>query len=538
MISWLRNKIIQGLWIAGVLFWLHAPAWCQTPDEHVDQILYVNATHPQASDQNPGSQALPFKTIGRAAAAAVANNAKQVGTKVLIGAGTYRESIYLLKNGRETDAPIVFEAAGEVIVSGSDVWTGWQSVSGNNVWAHAWPYAWGLAPAPSGWEPYVTLADIVRRREMVFVNGTALDQALSYSELQAGRFYVDENAQTLYIQPTGNIPISGAAVEVAVRPELFYASGKNNLVLRGIIFQHANTALDQRAVKFYDSSNILVEDCQFRWNNWGGLGLELSRNFTARRNGANHNGGAGIVTYKTRTLLFEDNETSYNNWRGMKGGFTGWAVAGMKNLLTHGGVFLRHKSNANQTHGIWFDTDCEDIFIDVADFCSNLETGIYLEANQGPITIESSRICRNRQFGILIANSARVNLKGNNIHGNTASQIMVSGLDDAARLETNWETGAQMGLRAEQAAWMNNVVVSTEAKQFLVSTTLSPPLWRHFVDSFTSDRNIWLKPQETNAFEIAGGDPINFEAWQLTTRQDGNSVFAYFRCSDPTQDDF
>jgi len=457
MISRLRNKIIQGLWIAGVLFWLHAPAWCQTPDEHVDQILYVNATHPQASDQNPGSQALPFKTIGRAAAAAVANNAKQVGTKVLIGAGTYRESIYLLKNGRETDAPIVFEAAGEVIVSGSDVWTGWQSVSGNNVWAHAWPYAWGLAPAPSGWEPYVTLADIVRRREMVFVNGTALDQALSYSELQAGRFYVDENAQTLYIQPTGNIPISGAAVEVAVRPELFYASGKNNLVLRGIIFQHANTALDQRAVKFYDSSNILVEDCQFRWNNWGGLGLELARNVTARRNGANHNGGAGIVTYKTRTLLFEDNETSYNNWRGMKGGFTGWAVAGKKNLLTHGGIFLRHKSYANQTHGIWFDSDCENISVDEADFCSNLEIGIYLEINQGPLTIENSRIFWNK-YGILIANSARVNLKGNNIHGNAASQIMVSGLDDAARLETNWETGAQMGLRAEQAAWMNNVV--------------------------------------------------------------------------------
>ena len=180
MISRLRNKIIQGLWIAGVLFWLHAPAWCQTPDEDVDQILYVNATHPQASDQNPGSQALPFKTIGRAAAAAVANNANQVGTQVLIAAGTYRESIALPKNGRETDAPIVFEAVGEVIVSGSDVWTGWQRVAGDNVWAHAWPYRWGLAPIPSGWEPYVTLADIVRRSEMVFVNGTPLDQALSH----------------------------------------------------------------------------------------------------------------------------------------------------------------------------------------------------------------------------------------------------------------------------------------------------------------------------------------------------------------------
>ena len=229
MISRLRNKIIQGLWIAGVLFWLHAPAWCQTPDEHVDQILYVNATHPQASDQNPGSQALPFKTIGRAAAAAVANNANQVGTKVLIGAGIYRESIDLPKNGHETEASIVFEAAGEVIVSGSDVWTGWRKVEGADVLAHAWPYTWGLAPVPAGWEPHVKLKDIVRRSEMVFVNGAPLDQMLSHSELQAGRFFADEKAQKIYMRLPEGLPVDNAAVEVAVRPKLFAASGKKKL---------------------------------------------------------------------------------------------------------------------------------------------------------------------------------------------------------------------------------------------------------------------------------------------------------------------
>ena len=534
MISRLRNKVIQGLWIAGVLFGLHAPAWCQT----APQTLYVNLAHPQASDQNPGSQALPFKTIGRAAAAAVANNANHVGTKVIIAAGTYRESIALAKNGRETDASIVFEAVGEVIVSGSDVWTGWQSVAGNNVLAHTWPYRWGLAPIPSGWEPYVQLEDIVRRSEMVFVNGTPLDQALSYAELKAGRFYVDENAQTLYIQPTGNIPISGAAVEVAVRPKLFYASGKNNLVLRGIIFQHANTALDQRAVEFYDSSNILVEDCQFRWNNWGGLGLGLARNVTARRNGASHNGGAGIGTYKTRSVVFEDNETSHNNWRGKKGGFTGWAVAGVKNLYMHEGVFLRHKSNDNQTHGIWFDTDCENILVNEAVICSNLEIGIYLEANQGPISIMNSRVCRNKNYGLLIGNSAKVNLERNILYGNAPSQIMVSGLYDSARPETNWETGAKMDLLAEQAAWRCNVVVGTEASQLLVSTTLSPPLWGHFLDTLTSNENTWFHPQNSNVFQVAGGYRVDFRAWQSTTGHDGKSSFADPRFRDPVNNDF
>jgi len=138
-------------------------------------------------------------------------------------------------------------------------------------------------------------------------------------------------------------------------------------------------------------------------------------------------------------------------------------------------------------------------------FLLNLEIGIYLEANQGPITIKNSRVCRNKHYGILIANSARVNLERNILYGNAPAQIMVSGLYDSARPETNWETGAKMGLLAEQAAWMHNVVVGTETKQFLVSTTLSPPLWRHFVDSLKSDRNVWFHPQDSTVFQVAGG---------------------------------
>jgi hypothetical protein len=253
---------------------------------------------------------------------------------------------------------------------------------------------------------------------------------------------------------------------------------------------------------------------------------------------ASHNGGAGIGTYKTRTVVFEDNETSHNNWRGIKGGFTGWAVAGMKNLLTHGGVFLRHKSLDNQSHGIWFDTDCENIVVSEAVFCSNLRHAIYIEANQGPITIRDSLICRNKDDGILIANSARVNLERNILYGNAPSQIMVSGLYDSARPETNWETDEKRPLLAEQSVWMNNVIVGTKAKQSLVSTTLSQPLWQHFIDSLKSDRNVWFHPQDSNVFQGAGGYRGDFKSWQSTTHQDGNSVFADPRLRDPAQDDF
>jgi parallel beta-helix repeat protein len=513
-------------------------AGAQLVERPGDQILHVDGAHPRASDQNPGSRDLPFKTISRAAAAAVAANARSIGSQILIGAGTYREGVELPANGRETDAPMIFAAVGEVIVSGSDVWTGWRRAAGINVFSHPWPYAWGLAPVPAGWESAGALQDIVRRSEMVFVNGAPLDQVLSRSELQANRFYVDEKARTIAIQLPEGLDADQATVEVAVRPRIFWASGKTHIVLRGIIFQHASTALDEPAVRFYDASHIWVEGCQFRWNNWGGLGFGRSRNVTARKNVSNHNGGAGIGTWKTNTLLFEETETSHNNWRGKKGSFTGWAVAGMKNLHTHGGIFRRHRSVGNQTHGIWFDTDCEHILVDEALFSSNLRLGIYLEANQGPLTIRNSRISRNSNDGILIGNSSGVTLEGNIIYGNAGSQIMVSGLYDSARPETDWETGAKLALLAQQAVWKNNAVVGTDKRQLLVSTTLSPALWALFVNTLFSDGNLWFHERNPKGFQFAGGYRADFKAWQSATGQDANSVFADPAFSDPEADDF
>ena len=108
----------------------------------------------------------------------------------------------------------------------------------------------------------------MRRSEMMFINGTALDQVLSYSELQAERFYIDEREQTIYIQPPEAINVDHSVVEIALRPTLFSVFGKTNIVLEGIIFRYGNTALDGQAVRFDGSANILVEECQFRWNNW------------------------------------------------------------------------------------------------------------------------------------------------------------------------------------------------------------------------------------------------------------------------------
>lgn len=507
----------------------------QIPAERVSQILYVNNQHPQASDQNPGTEELPLKTINKAAGIARQNQAGNIGTKILIYPGTYRERIDLSARGpTDKDVPIIFEGKekGRAIVSGSNVWNGWKRRKDTDVYTHPWPYKWGLAPYPPRWEGSVVLAPIVRRREMIFVNGKLLNQVLSLKELQAGSFYVSEEEKIVYIWISPGTDITDSAIEVAVRSGLFYASEKRNFVLRGLVFQHDNTPVQGSAVTFTGSLNVLVEDCEFLWNNWGGLGVMASRDVIARRNVANHQGGAGMTAWKVKNLVFEDNETSYNNWRGAKGGFTGWAVAGLKHLRIHHGIYRRHKAIGNQTRGFWLDFDNANIVVEGAYWCNNLTNGVFVEASQGPIMIKDSTICQNQRGpGVLTTNSSDVTLENNIIYGNGRSQIRVTG--DVERGVSDWETGKQRLLKVEHWTLRDNVIAARNSSQLLLDTSN----WAHFLASLNSERNVWYNPEKDNAFKL-GRKNLDLNGWQSVTGQDLDSIFANPRFKAPNHHQF
>ena len=71
-----------------------------------DRELHVNCAVAESGD---GSAARPFKTIGEAAAIATP------GTKVLIHAGTYRETVKPARGGESPEKLISYEAAGDLL---------------------------------------------------------------------------------------------------------------------------------------------------------------------------------------------------------------------------------------------------------------------------------------------------------------------------------------------------------------------------------------------------------------------------------------
>ena len=175
---------LKKVFAASALFLVAStPGWCQANiNESLETaVLYVDVVN--GSDNNSGTASQPLQTIAKSISLAVTNNSNNIGTKVIINPGVYREADVLYVGRTPTSMPMTFEAAinGTVIISGAQQWTGWQPYSGNNnIYTNSWPYQWGLCPPLPGAPP---APDIVERREMVFVDGFRLNQVLSLGEM-------------------------------------------------------------------------------------------------------------------------------------------------------------------------------------------------------------------------------------------------------------------------------------------------------------------------------------------------------------------
>lgn len=496
----------------------------RVPEQRIELVYHVSAGSPAASDSNAGTPGLPFRTVAAAVKAALRQKSAGVGVRVLVHPGEYREQVVLPLQSKETDAPLVIEGTdrGMAILSGSDIWEGWQRQGAFNVYTHAWPYRWGEAPYPAGWEGNVVLAPIARRREMVFVNGAPLMQVLSSGELVDNSFFVSEAEGSVTIRVPPSIVMDQAKVEVATRSPILSAQQTTNFVLRKLTFRHGNSAVPKSAVQITDSSGVLVEDCDFEWNNWDGFDVLVSSDVIIRRSAGNNNGASGLGGYKLKRLVMDSADTSFNNWRGAQGQFFGWAVAGAKFGVIHDGLVIRHRALANQSRGLWFDYDTVNMSIEQCGLYSNKSDGVFIEANQGPVAIRDSLISGNIEgSGVLGANSSDVTISGSAIWGNGLAQIQITGVE--SRSVTNWETGAQFNVRPERWTIVSTLIWAGKASELWLQT----PNWPAFLTTLNSRVNVWSRPADPRAFRI-GSRQVALSDWQQTTSTDWDST-AYIR---------
>jgi hypothetical protein len=383
------------------------------------RVYHVACEHPDASDENPGTEESPFATIGRAAAVL------QPGEKVVVHAGVYRECVRPPRGGEGPDRMIAYEAAPgeEVVVKGSAAWQpefrpseGWRTGRWRETGAAVWM---GDLPAELfvGYNPFIAsnmppnfrtfvqdwTADQAHRFQLkrghVFVDGEPLQQVFWPYDLreQDGAFWVEEPGLRLHLRMPGDADPSSGTIEVSVHEQVFAPAERHLGYIRvsGFRFEHAADAIpvpQRAAVSTSRGDHWIIEDNEILHANalgldignesWSASRSELAGYHIVRRNRIADCGIGGIQgVYGVVASVIEDNVIEAIGRRLPE---RLYECAGLKFHYAEGTLIRRNVfRNIRDASGIWLDCankNCRvtgNVFTDI----STGKAAVYFEVN-------------------------------------------------------------------------------------------------------------------------------------------------------------
>ncbi len=349
---------------------------------------YVDGAAEHASDQNPGTEAQPFRTIQRAA------DIVRPGQCVLVAGGVYREWVRPRRGGTSRTRMISYQAApgAEVTIRGSEVvkatWR--QAKAGQHVWTvrlkaadfpHGNPFAtpnigerqfdimpW--AEGLRGTKPYSLPCGLV------FQDGRRLRQVETPKALkdEHGAFRVGADGLTLSVHPFDDKDPNNVTMEVTARGQGFApeAMGLGYIHVRGFIIENMGNVFPMPqygALSTTRGHHWVIEENTVREAN--GLGMDVGNQHPSlpqprikpgrhivRRNRVSQCGVSGIQALSCLETLIEQNILVGNAFHPVEPYFE---TAGIK---THMNVRALIRNNcvvdtANGA-GIWMDAGNED----------------------------------------------------------------------------------------------------------------------------------------------------------------------------------
>jgi len=484
--------------------------------------IIVDQNHPQASDDNPGTVDSPVKTVRRGFQLVKQNAINDNFVHVKIHEGVYREELYL-STGMQSRAHLLIEGIGDVVISGSEIYSDWQSV-GNGRFEHEWNYDWGLFTETEEWlnasasmkskhkDWILESGDLFKRREMVIINGEVMRQVLSQGDITDGSYYVDEQGNRIVLDPPNGVSMNSATVEIGERWQILHLQRCPNTTIRNLTFQHAATMVEQKAVWIRGCDNVLIENCRFNDNNYRGLGLYSCDRAIMRDCEANHNGAQGVDLAYISNLVIEDCVTNENNWRGDWAKTYSWAIAGIKILNTANVIVRGHEAVDNLTFGLWFDHDNLHVLVENSIMSRNHMDGMFLEATRGPILVRNCTMNDNKLGGVRIANAERITLMDNTIANNGRTQIYLRGY---GRMIDTRVTGLEEEMQYTELTFTGNTFIAETAEQMLFWTNMNQQQMEPFLQTAESDYNTWIHPNPEACIQVNGvRERYGFDVWR------------------------
>ena len=351
---------------------------------------YVDQNHPKASDKNPGTQELPWKTILKSAGTMVA------GDTVYVKNGTYRECIRP-KNSGLPGKPITYAAfkGHAPVIKGSDVVTGWKRHKGA-VWMKE---GWGVPKKNWRWvdrakaktqEAFWKDAPLAGAKKLTWTD--------RYDTLRPGKLFADLDAHVLYVWLQDGSDPNTHTMEVATRAFLWRnhwdKKAKEYLVVRGFRMRHTSTlAVTNWSAVIMNGNHNRFEDCIVSWVDHNGFGAS-GNHITVKNCTFAYCGLRGLGGGHGRYHLYENCRILHNNLDNYNPGGAG---AGTKFMYLSDSIIRNVEAAYNCGPGLW---------LDHANFRNTVEN-CRCHDNQGPgifIEVSFDNTVRNN---ICYNNSAR-----------------------------------------------------------------------------------------------------------------------------------
>lgn len=408
-------------------------------EQEYEREIHVNCQHPLASDENEGTIDRPLKTVNAAAQIATP------GTRVLIHAGTYRETIHPARGGTGPGRMISYEAyqGEEVIIKASVEVRDFKPSVG---WRVGRGFRRGQVPEGlkiweielnsedfKGYNPFCAvnvlhdrlyleydktdMTPYLNRRGMVFVDGKPMQQVPLYYLLgeKDNTYWVEANGQKVHIRLPGDADPRDHVIEVTNREQCFAPKTPflSYIRVKGLTLAHAATGapVPQRgALSCYRGHHWIIEDCVIDWAN--GVGIDCGNEcwhhtfeegqilgYTIiRRNVIKDAGVCGIAGMWVSNLLIEDNLIAGTGWQRME---LSWEAGGIK---LHNSVnSLIRRNVIRDCYG------CDALWLDVGNVNNRITSNLFLNGieSREHIFIECTRDSEN-----LIDNNIIWNVEG------------------------------------------------------------------------------------------------------------------------------
>jgi hypothetical protein len=524
----------------------------EQPAEH-RRTFFVACENPEAADGNPGTDARPWKTIGRAAALL------EPGDRVIVREGAYREWVRPARGGLGPKRMITYQAApGErVVIRGSELFAGpWLAsrhgdapkidnarmadlpaslFDGYNPFAR-----WNVEKAESNpyWRPGKKQPpEYSMARGLVFQDGRRLRQVSEYQQLAegSGTYWVEPGGQRLHLRCFGDKDPASVEFEITTREYAFAPekTGLGFIRVEGFAIEYVASSFpipQCGAISTRQGHHWIVQHNSVRQVN--SLGLDFGRRptFAPYEVPADTPKLAG-VGHIIRGNHFADCGICSLQGLGLFGGLIegntaigcGWQR--VLRLYETGGIKLHYKKHVlvrrNLVHGtidapgLWVDHSNANTRVteNIVVGARGAQGGIFLEATYLPVLVDHNIVWDCEGNGFYQHDCSRLVVE-HNLFGNCTRQpvLMRANPKRLIDIETN-----------RFADCVSNRVRGNIFYGFGAAGPEMPGGKQN-----TSDYNVFVNP--------LGAKPFDLTAWQKKTGREAHSMTVTARMAVTTTD--